>query len=320
MAQHPLHTPTCRPSASRRLARRPGRRQAEAISLVELLIGVVVSLVVLGGAVRVLVSLVRDGNATQVELNRKDEVGRVLSVMQDEIRNARRVESGTIAAPLTNIDNTNCLTPGQTVLILRGAIAGEDISYGLRTQAADATWRGPAVLVRCGQRYATTGSLDTGASRSQQVVLDSLATTGFTADTLGGTGISRNVALSLISSPAAGSITSSVQVPINTNQVYGLASSGASGCTTATGCTDANGAIHYRPALGVGLPTIAGSSSVEDIFYFDGRRDDYTLRDIASSSSTGSCTRSSCTVVLGGNSITFTNGDVLVFRDIQIRL
>lgn len=320
MAKSSVPGPVRRPSSLRPCR---ARRQAPGLSLVELLVGVVISIVVLGGAVRLLVSLIRSDGASQMELNRKDAVGRVLGLMQDEIRNAQRVESiGTLMAL------SGCTTTPQ--LILRGATAGEDISYGLLPQAADATWRGPNVLVRCGLPYVVDPGnpngyiLDPGANRSEQVILDGLAPGGFTAGTLGGTGtISRNVALTLISSPAAGSITSSVQVPISINQIYGLASSGATGTcpggtgSFATGCPDPNGSIHYRPTLGGA--NIAGSSSLEDIFYFDGGRADYTL---SRTPGTGLCTNDQCTVRLGagGNSITFTNGDVIVFRDRQIRL
>ena len=298
-------------------------RQCQGISLTELLIGVVISIVVLGAAVQVLVSLIRGDTATQVELNRKDDVSRLLGLMQDETRDARRVESGSGLSALTG-----CTTTPQ--LILRGAVAAEDISYGLRSQAAGATWRGPNVLVRCGPDYIadpTTNEpvLDLTTGRREQEVLDSLAASGFTATTLGGTGaISRNVELTLISTASGTSLSSTVQVPINTNQIYGLASSGVTGTcpggsgSVTTGCQDPSGlSIHYRPTLGGS--DISGSPSLEDVFYFDGRREEYTLNRTPGS---GSCTRERCTVRQGpgGSSITFTDGDVLVFRDSQIRL
>lgn len=316
MAQPPV------PAIARRrpvLRRLPGRRQRQGLSLVELLIGVVISIVVLGGAVRLLISLIRSDSATQVELNRKDEVGRVLSVMQDEIRTAQRVESvGTLTVL------TGCTTTPQ--LILRGATAAEDTSYALRTQAANTTWRGPNVLVRCGLPYDANGALDTSASCGEQVILDSLAANGFTATTLAATGaISRNAELTLISNASGTLLTSTLQVPINTNQMYGLASSGATGTCpggtgsyATTGCAAADGSRHYRPTLDGS--NITGSSSQEDVFYFDGRRADYTLRATSDGGGTGTCTRTSCTVIRNGSSITFTNGDVLVFRDLQIRL
>ena len=311
-------------------ARRPrfhrltsGRRQCQGVSLVELLIGVVLSIVVLGATVRLLVSLIRGDTATQVELNRKDDVGRVLGLLQDEIRNAQRVQGG---AGLTAL--TGCSTTPQ--LILRGSTADEDISYALRAQTATTTWRGPNVLVRCGPNYITNLTtnqpiLDTTTGRSEQEVLDALAANGFTVATLGGTGaISRNVELTLISNASGTLITSALQVPINTNQIYGLASSGITGTcpsgtgSVTTGCLDATGeSIHYRPTLGGS--NITGSSSLEDVFYFDGNRADYTLSRTPGS---GNCTSEQCTVRQGsgGSSITFTDGDVLVFRDLQIRL
>lgn len=307
-------------SAAPRVAhprRRCRGRRFQGFTLVELLIGLVISTVMLAAAVRVLVSLTRSDTATQVELNRKDAVGRVLGLLQDEIRNAARVESG---ASLTAL--SGCSTAPQ--LILRGSTSSEDISYGLLAQSANSNWRGPNVLVRCGLPYDSNGVLDTSASRSEQVVLDTLAASGFTASTLGGNGtINRNVELSLISTASGTSITSSLQVPINSNQVYGLVSSGAAACpdgtgSISTGCADPNGeAMHYKPTLGGS--SITGSPNMEDIFYFDGRRSDYSVNRTPGS---GTCTNEQCTVRLGtgGSSITFFDGDVLVFKDLQIRL
>lgn len=322
--------PLSRPSAahrshgqratSRRAASRQGRRdrhQSEGLSLVELLVGVVISIVVLGAAVRALVSLIRGDTATQVELNRKDEVNRVLGVMQDEIRNAQRVESGGSLTALSG-----CTTTPQ--LILRGASSDEDIAYGLRSQAADLSWRGPGVLVRCGRTYAASGTLDTTASRAEQVILDTVAANGFSASTLGGSGtISRSVELSLVSNASGSLISNSLQVPINSNQIYGMASSGVTACpggagSMATGCPDPNGeAMHYKPSMGG--TSITGTPSMEDIFYFDGNRNEYSLRQTPGS---GSCTSEECTVRIGENgaSITLRDADVLVFKDQQIRL
>jgi len=300
---------------SRRLRRQ--RRSAQAISLVELLVGVVIAIIVLAAGVRALVSLIRGDATTQLELNRKDDVGRVLGLMQDEIRNAQRVESGSSLTALSG-----CSTTPQ--LILRGASAEEDIAYARTSRATDISWRGPGVLIRCGRSYTTGGTQDSLASRSEQVILDSLAANGFSAITLGGTGtISRNVELSLISSASGSDITSSLQVPINNNQVYGMVSNGASACpdgtgSMSTGCADPNGdAIHYKPTMGG--TSITGAPSTEDIFYFDGNRSEYRLKRTPGS---GNCSREQCTVGLGQNgpSITFFDGDVLVFKDQQIRL
>lgn len=319
MAQPPL------PSAARRnqtLRFHSSARQCQGVSLTELLIGMVISIVVLGAAVRVLVSLIRGDGATQVEINRKDDVGRVLGLMQDEVRNAQRVESGASLTALASCSTT-------PLLILRGATANEDISYGLRIQSANTAWRGPNVLVRCGPDYSTDPVsnqpvLNTTTGRREQEVLDSLASSGFTASTLGGTGaISRSVQLSLISSASGTSITNSLQVPINTNQVYGLTSSGATACpdgtgSISTGCADPNGdAIHYKPTLGGS--DITGTPNIEDVFYFDGKRSDYNLNRTPGS---GQCTTVQCTVRQGnaGSFITLFDADVLVFRDMQIRL
>lgn len=292
------------------------RRRQRAFSVVELLVGILISTLVLTAAVRALLALVQGDRDSQVELNRKDDMGRVLGLMQDEIRNAQRVESGGSLTTLSGCSTT-------PLLILRGSTSAQDLSYGLQA-SSNSSWRGPNVLVRCGLPYDNNAALDTTASRSEQVILDTLAATGFSASTLGGTGtISRNVQLTLISSASGGSITNSLQVPINTNQVYGLITSGATACpdgtgSISTGCADPNGeAMHYKPTLGG--TDINGSPSMEDIFYFDGKRSDYSLNRTPGS---GNCTNDQCTVRQGttGSSITFFDGDVLVFKDLQIRL
>lgn len=321
----PFPSGPLRRSRARQLRGRPIGHPG-GFSMMELLVGGVISLIVLVAAVQSLLALVQSDRDTQVELNRKDTLGRVLGLIQDEIRNAQRVESGTLAAPLARLDSSNCPTSSvQTVLILRGSSGNEDISYGLLTTSGT-NWRGPAVLVRCGPTYNNDGALDAGTTasprRSEQVVMDSLQSNGFSATTLGGSGsIQRHVELTLTGS-AAGSTSSTVQVPISTNMLFGLNSNGSISCvgggSLSSGCLDSNGQTkHYRPTLGG--TDIAGSASLEDVFYFDGKRSDYTLSETPGS---GNCDHDKCTVRLGaaGNSITFYDGDVLIFKDIEIRL
>lgn len=292
------------------------RRQCQGISLTELLIGVVIAIVVLGATVRVLVSFIRSDSASQVELNRKDEVGRVLGLMQDEIRNAQRVENGNNLTALGG-----CTTAPQ--LILRGASANEDISYALTAQTANTTWRGPAVLVRCGLPYSDTGVLDTTASRGQQVVLDSLTANGFSTTTAGGS-VNRSVELTLISNAASNvAITNRLQVPISENRIYGLLSTGASQLSS-SGLTVGT-VTHWQPS---GTTTINGSSSREDVVYFPGRKNQYTISG-ASVSDVQRCVNSdnvaggNCIVTStasGGPVVTINSGNVLVFMDERIRL
>lgn len=301
-----------------------------AFSLVEVMIGVVISALVLVVAVRMIMALVQSGVASELELNRKDDLSRVLDLMQNEILNARRVQSGSF----TDSDRlSGCSTTPQ--LILRGTVANEDISYGLRSQDANTTWRGPAVLVRCGPLYNDNGTLAAGSPpRSEQVVLDTLCTpatpgcnseSGFSAATLSGP-VSRSVEVSLNSIVSNRLLSRKVQVPINTNQVYSLTSSGFSsscpsghtGSSVATGCLDpSQESMHYRPTLGGA--NITASPGLDNVFYFDGNRSEYTL---SSTPGSGLCTREQCTVQLGlsGASITFFSASVLVFRDVQIRL
>jgi Tfp pilus assembly protein PilW len=297
-------------------------RHGHGFSLVELLIGVLIgvliSTILVGAAVKALLALIQDDAFTQQELNRKDDTSRVLSLLQDEIRSARRVDSGGSLSALSG-----CTTTPQ--LILRGATAKESISYGLKVQPSSSSWRGPNVLVRCGPPYNADGSLNAGTdqtpNRSEQEVLDALQANGFTASTPG-TSVNRSVELTLISNAASNvAVTSQVQVPINVNQVYGLSTTGDTSCSS--GCDTPDGAAtHWQPS-DASASTINGAASKEDVIYFNGRKDEYTL-----SGSTGRCLNNdntnsgNCTVVKTGTAATITinSGNVLVFSDAQIRL
>lgn len=304
-------------------------RRGDGFSLIEVLVGVILTGLMLVAGVRALLALIQEDSANQLELNRKDAVGRVFGLMQDEIRNAQRLDSGSIASPLTGIDSTNCPTAAvRTVLILRGPTASEDISYGLQVRA-DSAWRGPAVLVRCGFPYREDGSLNTAAGRSEQVVLDNLQTDGFTVFTPGGAGaISRSLELTLISNAAGTPVRSTQQVPINSTQVYDLASSTAgsgSGSTASscrTGCASGT-SVQWTPEAG---DTVEGNYNLEDVIYFTGNRSDFEISGVGSgnrciNASTADSPAGNCRVRRGSGAWTVINyGDVLVFSDSEIRI
>jgi type II secretory pathway pseudopilin PulG len=304
-------------------------RRGDGFSLIEVLVGVILTSLMLVAGVRALLALIQGDSANQLELNRKDAVGRVLGLMQDEIRNAQRLDSGTIASPLTGIDSTNCPTAAvRTVLILRGPTASDDISYGLQVRA-DSTWRGPAVLVRCGFPYRDDGSLNTAAGRSEQVVLDNLQTGGFTVSTLGGAGaISRTLELTLTTDASGTPVRSTQQVPINTAQVYDLASStagssGSSGSSCRTGCPSGI-SVQWTPEAG---DTVEGNYNLEDVIYFTGNRSDFEISGVGSgnrciNASTADSPAGNCRVRRGSSGawVSINYGDVLVFSDSEIRI
>lgn len=301
------------------------RRQPDGFSLLELLLGAIISVVVLVGAVRALLALTGSDAGSQQELNRKDAMTLVLGLMQDEISKARRVETGGSLSSLSS-----ALCPTTPLLILRGATSNEDISYGrLDVSSGNTTWRGPGVLMRCGRPYKSDRTIDTSASLSERGVIDNLTATGFTATSLGGSGkISRNVQISLVSNASTDNnisrtpLTSTIQVPINTNPLYG-ANANNTTCGSA-GCQDADGyRVHYQPTLGGSSITASGDK--ENIFYFPNnyyKPDNTPAYTLSRSPGSGTCTAEQCSVRDGttGQSVTFFNGSVLVFNDIDIRL
>jgi hypothetical protein len=303
--------------------RAPTSGHPAGFSLAELLVGAVISGLVLAATVLALLSLLGGDRSLQQELNRKDDLSRVLGLLQDEVRNADRVESGASLQPLSGCTQT--LNPQ---LILYGTSSATRISYALQARAND-QWRGPNVLVRCGPPYKADGTLDTAANPMEQTVLDTLQANGFTATGLGSTGtLQREVRLTLISNASGTSVVRSLQVPINANQIYALGSASIlndPNCTTPrTGCVDADGTKHSKPSFG---DTVSGSASQQDVIYLDARFADVTLGGIASGnrcvnggpndSPPGNCT---IRLTSGGGTMTITYGDLLVFTDTQIKL
>lgn len=293
------------------------------MSLPELMIGMVISLMVITAGTIAIVMIQRGNNREQRELARRDDVARVLDLLQDEVRAAQRVETGTSATPLARIDTANCsdsiTTPNlKTILVLRGYTGNADISYATDMRA-DTNWRGPNVLVRCGPPYNANASLD-ATSRREDVVLDTLQSNGFnvTSQSTSNSGLSRTVQLSLITLASGTPVTDTAQVAINSTQTYGLQQAQSSGlpvdCTTpSTGCLDPAGTSLYFRASSTQSQTLTGNKSLEVVVYFDGNRNQFTI---------SSCTLLTCAVnrISPAITTTITDGDVLIFYDAQIRL
>jgi hypothetical protein len=309
---------------------------------VEILVATLIFGLVLAAAVKVLLALIRTEAANQQELNRKNQVGRVLGLIQNEISNASRIQSG--GSVLTGCSAT--VTP---LLTLYGASAAETITYGLRAISSnDTNWQGPNVLVRCGPQYrflrATGSTVDTStpildtSTLIEQELVDNVPDGGFTRNLLGGTGfISRSVQLGLSSNISGGkflgggttTITNTLQVPISSNQIYNLAASGDTTC--ATGCDSPDGSsTHWKPSFPA---TIEGDYEKEDVVYFDGNQTLYNISGYSTDSTKNNrclsgdadstTATANCTVALKTSPtvfVTIYNADVLSFSDGDIRV
>ncbi|MFM7311854.1 MAG: type II secretion system protein J [Cyanobium sp.] len=303
-------------------------RPAGGFNMVELVIGVLVSTLLITAAVRALIALVRTDTVNQQELNRKDSVDRVLSLIQDEVRGSKRIETSGLSSATTPNCSTN-LTP---TLVLRGSSSAGDVAYLLSPLTTSGTytttgWIGPRVLVRCGPPYAADGTLNTAQAATAQVILDSLSSTnGFTltAPTTASGTLNRTLQINLNSSArgvndSTSTVASSVQVPINSNQEYGVLAAGASCSNATTGCLDpadtTNNTIFFTPSSSTST-TINGRSGPENIIYFSGDASSYTIGGNGGST----CNSTDCTVTTGSVTTTIKNGSVLIFRNTQIRI
>ena len=284
-------------------------RRSQGLTLPELVIGVTIGALVFTAGALILVPLLRSSSAYQRDLNRRGDLGRLLSLVQEEVRASDRIETAGATA-LSAL--SGCTTP--PALILRGSTAEQDISYALVSRA-NTIWFGPSVLVRCGVPYLADGSLDTSQARSEEVVLDQLQAGGFSATVpaSGSATVTRNLTLTLTSDTRNNPI-SSVQIPITANSPYGL-------LTTDGACLAATGDANSNCWVGTPGATIQGNPGMEDVLYIDGLIGDYTI-----SGTTGvngsRCTTNQCTITRApaGQPVRIAYGDVLVFRDGEIRI
>lgn len=312
---------------------RGGRRSSQALSLVELLVGVVLSAVIIGVAVRILVSLIQVDTLQQQELNRKGTVDRVLSLIQEEIRGSRRIQT----SGLNSNSTPNCGTGLTPSLILRGSSSATDVAYMLAAVSAGGTysssgWIGPTVLVRCGPPYAADGSLNGAQTASPQVILDSLASaSGLTITPTSTTSgdLNRTLELTLNSSAkgfnnSTSTVANTVQVPISSNQAYGLLAADGSCNNNIQGCSDPSDStentIFFTPNE-TSSSSITGKIGAENTIYFNANLNNsdgtmaYTIGGTG-----GRCTIANCTVTRNSITTTITNGSVLIFPDTQIRI
>jgi hypothetical protein len=108
----------------------------------------------------------------------------------------------------------------------------------------------------------------------------------------------------------------SVRSPTNPaydgNDLYYLCSvNSTSGCGLSSDPT-----YHFRPLMNSLSEIVSGSTSRENIFYFNHPYSEYTLRQ---NSSSGSCSYANCYVLRSGSAVQLRNVDALIFTDREIR-
>jgi len=338
----------------RKMATLRARESSHGLSLIELLVALIISLVVIHAMAHIMVSEVKLTQSFEEHSNIKDSTVRVSAMMQKEISYA-----SDLSVPAT--DPTSCGLNDPLVIV--GPRKMWTIVYGFAAQNPPAGWVGPMTLYRCGPPYDANGNLNFSSGQSvKTVVLDKLAKTS-PWDTVINSGDLANL---------ANSLSRGIKVQFNMqsengtlkpyifgarsaiNPLYAFGDQVANGSTYLTSapsaCDDASASSgganivnnicyqtmtthqiiynnandteidkrqHFYVAPNPGTVSIIGSPLFEDIVYLPNLRSAYTIQN--SSTSTAACTRASCYLTSGVNEkISLNNINYLVFPDAQI--
>ncbi len=334
---------------------RPGVRAGEnGLSLIELLVAMIISLIVIHAMAHIMVSELKLSRSFEEHSNIKDATIRVAAMMQKEISYA-----SDLSVPVT--DPTTCGLNDPLVIV--GPRKMWTIVYGFAAQNPPPGWLGPMTLYRCGPPYDANGNLNfSGGQSVKSVVLDQLAqvspwetviNSGDLANLANS--LSRGIRIQFNMQSASGQLKPYIfgaRSAINPLYAFGdQVANGSTYLTTApSACDDAtatragsdilnaicyqtmtshqiiyNNASetevdkrqHFYIAPGPGTISIIGSPLFEDIVYLPNLKSAYTIQ--SSSSSAASCSRTSCYVTSGANEkISLMNVNYLIFPDAQI--
>lgn len=152
---------------------RKPRHQA-GFSLVELLVSLMLAGMLSGALLQTLLVESQASQRLGRQLRERLQGQRALELLRQELLQAQWVRTG--AQPLLP-PGGSCSLAGRQVVLQLGTASGL-ITYS-EGGAPDPIWRG-RVLLRCGPAYGLDGDL-TGGKLQQRVLLDALATEGFTA-------------------------------------------------------------------------------------------------------------------------------------------
>jgi len=264
---------------------RPTSSPTAGFTLVELLlIGAVLAGLLGGGGA----ALLRSQRASSSEqLSDTADLRRARQLLQQEIALAERLSTSADALP-------PACAGLESPLVLIGPAEAWRVAYGLGRQGADAGWRGPAQLQRCGPPHGDTG-MSAAEPPLRAVVIDRLAAENGFSPTLSGSG----VAIRLQPQSSTGAI------PASTINARLAGADRFPGCRGL--CEETDSTNHWRPSGN----DIAGDASKNDVVHFPFDRASYELSE--------PCDRSLCTVS-GIPSAVVYNGDLLIFSDQELAL
>ena len=327
--------------------------QRQGFSLMELMIAVVVGSAVLFSVGQVLMAQIEISRVTEVKQRLRDNWSRVAQFIESEIIQSERVltDPAAIIAKAGDANNLCGYSSSQIRMALVQPDPGDIIIYWVKPVASgDTQWRGPNVLLRCGQLNSSGGL---SGVFSDQVLTDGIkdGDTGFQplipSQALGGLSTSsRHVSVLLTLTTPSGSATYGArfggQARLNAayNFLSDYANQGSLNLCAKTGILCGSGTLEFtdvncpvtptRSACDLsfthqyypsGSGTINGSSLHEDVIYFPGRMGPDAAGTPAHFTISNPCTRQLCLVTKtsSGAITTIVDGDLLVVQDGELR-
>lgn len=245
----------------------------EAFTLVELLVGTVLSVIVVSSLAAIaLIAELRMGRDSEVNQNLRDQWGRTLAFINNEAQHAFWIRTTT-----TTWDCGDQGVPQGNLLVLEGPPNPANnnptwtVAYGVRANTNSTQWRGFNRLVRCGPPFITNtrqdrtaealaGNLDLTAQPTESVIADQLAETNSFQTQLFDQTLAkdRDANLSLfmsrrtgLSYPPAGMFGTTFHSQVRANRNPGFDVTGNAACTTTT---DADG--NEEPPLSGSCPLL----------------------------------------------------------------
>lgn len=356
------------------------RKQMEAFTLVELLVGASLSVLVVSSLAAIaLIAELRMGKESEVNQSLRDHWGRTMAFINNEAQHANWIRTSITTYPCGGDP------PSGPLLVLEGPPVSTNnnlpawtVVYGVRANGNSREWRGFNRLVRCGPPFAETapkntdsdadmarrkaealaGNLIIQSPYTESVIADQLAATNpFVTELFDATQPrDRDAKVSLFMSrltgptyPPAGTFTTSFQTQVRANRNPGFDVTGNPACATTTnsfGNENSPCVIPIRDSLRrvtyvkeynltkSGSMTINGcnptancvgalSSNFIDVIFLKGNYADFTTKQFAAPglpNASNACSRTSCYLSNGSQSVQIYDGNVLVFYDQTVRL
>ncbi|WP_425386797.1 prepilin-type N-terminal cleavage/methylation domain-containing protein [Cyanobium gracile] len=329
----------------RLIAERRLCNKSQGFTLVELLLAAVLGVIVIGGlGASLLISEIGLQRRFESDKNLKDSVTRVSALMQREISFASNIELPTSHSCGGNTINNPVVIIGPRNLWR--------VTYGISSPNPVTGWQA-TTLVRCGPPYNSDGSFNL-ASNVTSVVIQNLTTSNpwvreintdlsVTASGTVANALSRGINITLNLGNAGVPFSQSFAARSSTNPYYSMGDqldNGGSFTATCTNVTSTPSSVictrttnskpiivggvlttdndirnhFYVPSTATNV-TIVGDSLYEDIVYLPLPRAQYTTIRRSASSGSANCDRTSCYLSGGGQAITLSNINVLVFPD-----